>query len=215
MNTLGHTRAELESAGGIWTAREIAQQPSVWTKIAGAMTRETAALRAFLDPLLARRDLRIVLTGAGTSAFVGECLAPALRRRTQLRVDAVATTDLVGSPGSSLESAVPTLLVSFARSGNSPESVAALALAEQGVPDCHHLIVTCNGEGALYRQGQRQRNAHVVLLPEGNQRPRFRDDVELHGHDARRGAGLRPVAPGSSGRARGMGRRMCSTPDCR
>lgn len=166
MNTLGHTRAELESAGGIWTAREIAQQPSVWTKIAGAMTRETAALRAFLDPLLARRDLRIVLTGAGTSAFVGECLAPALRRRTQLRVDAVATTDLVGSPGSSLESAVPTLLVSFARSGNSPESVAALALAEQGVPDCHHLIVTCNGEGALYRQGQRQRNAHVVLLPE-------------------------------------------------
>jgi len=83
-----------------------------------------------------------------------------------LRVDAVATTDLVGSPGSSLEPAAPTLLVSFARSGNSPESVAALALAEQGVPDCHHLIVTCNGEGDLFRRAQRQRNAHVVLLPE-------------------------------------------------
>jgi tagatose-6-phosphate ketose/aldose isomerase len=108
------------------------------------------------------------LTGAGTSAFVGECLAPALKRRTQLRVDAVATTDLVGSPASWLEPAVPMLLVSFARSGNSPESLAALTLAEQGVPDCHHLIVTCNDEGELYRQGQRQRqrNAHVVLLPE-------------------------------------------------
>jgi tagatose-6-phosphate ketose/aldose isomerase len=61
---------------------------------------------------------------------------------------------------------VPLLLVSFARSGNSPESTAVVTLAEQGVPDCHHLIVTCNGEGNLYRQGRRLRNAHVVLLPE-------------------------------------------------
>ncbi len=130
------------------------------------MTKEAGALRAFLDPLLERRDLRVVLTGAGSSSFVGECLAPALKRRTRLRVDAVATTDLVGSPDSCLEPTVPTLLVSFARSGNSPESVAALSLAEQGMTDCHHLIVTCNREGDLYRQGQRQRNAHVVLLPQ-------------------------------------------------
>jgi tagatose-6-phosphate ketose/aldose isomerase len=166
MNHLGHSQAELETAGGMWTAREIAQQPLVWTKIERQMTRDAGALRAFLDPLLVRRDLRIVLTGAGTSAFVGECLAPDLRRRTQRRVDAVATTDLVGSPDSWLEPTVPTLLVSFARSGNSPESVAAVTLAEQGVTDCHHLIVTCNREGDLYRQSQLQRNAHVVLLPE-------------------------------------------------
>lgn len=166
MNYLGHPQAELEAAGGICTAREITQQPAVWTKIERSMTGEADALRAFLDPLLQRRDLRIVLTGAGTSSFVGECLAPALKRRTRLRVDAVATTDLVGSPDSWLEPAVPMLLVSFARSGNSPESVAALTLAEKGVPDCHHLILTCNDEGDLYRQGKRQRNAHVVLLPE-------------------------------------------------
>lgn len=166
MNYLGLPQAGLESEGGIWTAREIAQQPAVWTMIEGVMTREAGALRAFLDPLLERRDLRIVLTGAGTSAFVGECLAPALKRRTHLRVDAVATTDLVGSPDCWLEPAVPTLLVSFARSGNSPESMAALTLFEQGVSDCHHLIFTCNAEGDLYRHGQRLRNAHVVLLPE-------------------------------------------------
>jgi tagatose-6-phosphate ketose/aldose isomerase len=164
MNHLGNPKAELEPAGGIWTAREIAQQPAVWTEIERMMTREAGALRAFLDPLLKRRDLRIVLTGAGTSAFVGECLAPALKRRTHLRVDALATTDLVGSPDAWLEPTVPTLLVSFARSGNSPESVAALTLAEQGVSDCHHLVFTCNGDGDLYRQGQ-QRSAHVVLLP--------------------------------------------------
>ena len=166
MNYLGHPQADLESAGGIWTAREISQQPVAWTKIEGVMSREAAALRAFLGPLLERRDLRIVLTGAGTSAFVGECLAPALKLRTSLRVDAVATTDLVGSPDAWLERGVPTLFVSFARSGNSPESMAAVALAEQGLSDCHHLIFTCNAAGGLYGEGKRLRNAHVVLLPE-------------------------------------------------
>lgn len=166
MNYLGYPQADLESAGGLWTAREISQQPVVWTKIAGMMSREAGALRAFLGPLLQRRDLRIVLTGAGTSSFVGECLAPALKRRTQLRVDAVATTDLVGSPESCLDPAVPTLLVSFARSGNSPESTAAVTLAEQYVHDCSHLILTCNADGALYRKGQEVRNAQVVLLPD-------------------------------------------------
>jgi tagatose-6-phosphate ketose/aldose isomerase len=113
-----------------------------------------------------RSDLRIVLTGAGTSAFVGECAASALARKSGLRVDAVATTDMVGSPESWLPRKVPTLLVSFARSGNSPESVAALNLAEQCVQECHHLIFTCNAEGALYRLGKTTRNTRIVLLPE-------------------------------------------------
>jgi tagatose-6-phosphate ketose/aldose isomerase len=166
MNYLGHPQAELEAAHGIWTAREISQQPLVWAKIEDVMSRQRGTLQAFLGPLLERRHLRIVLTGAGTSAFVGECLAPALKRSTQLRVDAVATTDLVGSPDAWLEAVVPTLLVSFARSGNSPESLAALNLAEQYVTDCHHLIVTCNAEGQLYRRGQQLPNAQVILLPE-------------------------------------------------
>ena len=56
--------------------------------------------------------------------------------------------------------------ISFARSGNSPESLAAVTLAEQYVRDCHHLIVTCNAEGELYRRGKELRNAHIILLPE-------------------------------------------------
>jgi hypothetical protein len=35
MNYLGRPQADLESAGGIWTAREISQQPVAWTKIEG------------------------------------------------------------------------------------------------------------------------------------------------------------------------------------
>jgi tagatose-6-phosphate ketose/aldose isomerase len=166
MNYLGYPQADLEAARGISTAREIAQQPDVWTKVGSLIGRDAGALGAFLRPLLARRDLRIVLTGAGTSAFIGECLAPCLKRSTRLRVEAIATTDLVGSPDGWLDAGLPTLLVSFARSGNSPESVAAVTVAEQYVPDCHHLIVTCNADGELYRQRQKLRNAQVVLLPE-------------------------------------------------
>lgn len=166
MDYLGISPDRLEAAGGFWTAREIAQQPATWTKLQRILETNAAGLAGFLRPLLARRDMRIVLTGAGTSAFVGECLAPALSRRTGLRVDAVATTDLVGSPRTWLPRTTPTLLVSFARSGNSPESVAALALAEQAVEECHHLIVTCNKEGALFCQAQTVDKGQVILLPE-------------------------------------------------
>jgi tagatose-6-phosphate ketose/aldose isomerase len=166
MDYFGFPQERLETAGGYWTAREISQQPAIWPQIEQLVAGDTAASRAFLGTLMRRSDLRIVLTGAGTSAFVGECVAPALARKTGLRVDAVATTDLVGSPKSWLKHEVPTLLVSFARSGNSPESVAALNLAEQCVQECHHLIFTCNTDGALYRLGKITRNTRVVLLPE-------------------------------------------------
>jgi len=166
MKYLGHPQAELEAAGGIWTAREISQQPAVWPKIHSQLNANSAALQAFLRPLLDRKDLRIILTGAGTSAFIGECLTPALKKATRLRVEAIATTDLVGSPDTWLDESTPTLFVSFARSGNSPESLAAVNLAEQAVRDRHHLIVTCNRSGELYRRAQQLKNAHVLLLPE-------------------------------------------------
>ena len=81
------------------TGREIAQQPAMWRQVAADLAARREVVEAFLAPLLARDDLRIVLTGAGTSAFVGELLAPALTRLLHRRVEAVATTDVVSNPG--------------------------------------------------------------------------------------------------------------------
>ena len=81
-----------------WTAREIAQQPEVWTAVGELVARERAGLDAFLQPLIANPHLRIVLTGAGTSAYIGDCLAPALSARLRRRVEAIATTDLLSGP---------------------------------------------------------------------------------------------------------------------
>jgi tagatose-6-phosphate ketose/aldose isomerase len=56
--------------------------------------------------------------------------------------------------------------VSFARSGNSPESLAAVELADRFVKHSHHLVVTCAAEGALNRRLAGQPQAQVLLLPD-------------------------------------------------
>lgn len=164
LTALGLTAAQIESGGASFTAREIAQQPALWPEVVRLVSGD-AKLTAFLAPLLGDPALRLVLTGAGTSGYIGECLAPALTRRGAGRFEPVATTDIVASPGTWLAGNTPTLLVSFARSGSSPESVAAVALAEQLVARCAHLIVTCNEQGELYRRARSMRNTHALLLP--------------------------------------------------
>jgi tagatose-6-phosphate ketose/aldose isomerase len=162
---LGMAVSELDARGARFTAREITQQPGIWPEIL-RLVRDDRELASFLRPLVADPALRVILTGAGTSAYIGKCLAPALARRHPRRFEAIATTDIVASPATWVSSGTPTLLVSFARSGNSPESVAAVELAERLIPGCAHLIVTCNEEGELYRRARAMRGAHVILLPE-------------------------------------------------
>ncbi|SFJ63507.1 tagatose-6-phosphate ketose/aldose isomerase [Amycolatopsis sacchari] len=152
--------------GNLWTAREIAQQPDVWRTLATSLDADKPRIDAFLAPLLAKEDLRIVLTGAGTSAFAGQILAPGLSRTLRRRIDAVATTDLVSNPREYLAEDVPTLLVSFARSGDSPESLAAVELAEEVLSECHHLVLTCNPDGQLYRNTAGEHSL-ALLMPEG------------------------------------------------
>jgi tagatose-6-phosphate ketose/aldose isomerase len=152
--------------GAHWTVREILQQPRIWDEVLQLMTSRAHAIDTFLRPLLERSDIRVVLTGAGTSAFIGDCLAPAIAARWNRRVEAIASTDIVACPGNWLLAQVPTLLVSFARSGSSPESVAAVELAQSTLPHCHHLIVTCNAAGELYRRAGQLPSAYALLLPD-------------------------------------------------
>jgi len=147
-----------------WTRREILQQPATLRATQAMLVETRAAIDAFVAPLLAQKDLRIMLCGAGTSAFIGECLAPWLTAALGRPVEAVATTDIVGAPHLWLDAARPTLMVSFGRSGSSPESITAVDLADARLASVHHLVITCNAEGALsQRTGA---NVHVVQLPE-------------------------------------------------
>jgi len=162
---LGYPSAELQERGAGHTAREIAQQPQLWREVERAVEARRAEAAAFLRPLLAREDVRIILTGAGTSAFAGEVLAADLGRHLGRRVEAIATTDLVSNPREHLSGDQPTLLVSFARSGDSPESVAATRLADECLSECHHLVVTCNVEGRLYQDHHGASRSFVLTMP--------------------------------------------------
>lgn len=152
--------------GSDHTKREIAQQPRVWAEVREAVERERGRIDEFLDEVVPR-GARIVLTGAGTSAFIGQILEPALGRSLGRRVDAIATTDIVSDPRAAFAEDIPTLLVSFARSGRSPESVAATQLADQLLSRVHHLIITCDVTGDLYKVHSARSGDLVLVTPEG------------------------------------------------
>ena len=156
---------DLETWGGAHTAAEIAQQPAVWKEVRALVARNSARINEFLEPLLAHKDLRIILTGAGTSAFIGKCMAPQMLQKLGRRVEAIPTTDLVSGPELFFQRDVPTLMVSFARSGSSPESLAAVNLANWFCGKIHHLIFTCNEQGELFQNSLGKKNVCTVLLP--------------------------------------------------
>lgn len=148
-----------------WTEAEIRQQPDCWHCALQLIQQQRQDIDAFLAPLLALTRLRIILTGAGSSAFIGEAIAPWLHRHCKAGVRAVASTDIVSNPADYLDASDPLLLISFARSGNSPESLAAVQLASQCVADCYHLTISCNSQGALHQFASQQPNALALLLP--------------------------------------------------
>ena len=161
---LGIPEPDLLASGAIWTAREIEQQPRMLQQTHALLASMRERIEAFVAPVAGNAGARIILTGAGSSSYIGQCLAPLLDQRLVARVDAVPTTDLVSAPYLYLNPAQPLLLVSFGRSGNSPESLAAVALAESLVEDVRHLVVTCNAQGALNSIPARQ--VMALLLPE-------------------------------------------------
>ena len=157
---------ELDKLGAIHTATEIEHQPRKWRELAKTLCTSQSEIEMFMGRI-SSPNLRVVLTGAGTSEFAGKSIALYLNEVCDFSVECVATTDIVSNPTQYLSKNIPTLLVSFARSGNSPESVAAVDLANEIVTDCYHLALTCNADGSLYKSCVGNENALCVLMPEG------------------------------------------------
>lgn len=147
------------------TEKEIQNQPALWGKIYDQLLAEKSKLVLFLDDANTQKGLNVILTGAGSSAFIGLSVFGSFKRNLNWNTSAVATTDIVTHPTSYLCSEVPVLLVSFARSGNSPESVAAVKIAEQICSKMYHLIITCDLDGDLARY-QTIFPKYVLALPE-------------------------------------------------
>ncbi|QBE62122.1 SIS domain-containing protein [Pseudoduganella lutea] len=166
MTTLHHLPAARWTAGGgMHTAGEIAQQPDTWRQVPACLDRLAPGTRASLHALLADPAALVLLTGAGTSAYAGELAADHLDATWPAQVRALATTTLLTHPAAYLPAGRPVLLVSFARSGNSPESLAAVELVRAAVPGARFLNITCNAEGRLARDGAASSDTMNLLLP--------------------------------------------------
>jgi tagatose-6-phosphate ketose/aldose isomerase len=156
---------EQERVGARHTLREIAQQPVTWVETAALLAAHAPPLAAALAVLQRPGDAgSIVLTGSGSSLYAGECLAPALQAATGLAVRAVPAGELLIQPRSFLPARGPRLLVSFGRSGNSPESCGAIDAVREAAPDCRHLVITCNPQGGLATRYRDDPRVAVIVL---------------------------------------------------
>lgn len=155
----------LEEKGAIHTAREISRQPELWIETFRKLLKEEEPIGRFLHHVLSKECPYVILTGAGTSAFIGEALVGPYQKKWGITARAIATTDIITHPEDYFLPLRPTLLISFARSGDSPESIATVNLAETFCNDLYHLIITCNKDGELARMAGND-NSYVFLLPE-------------------------------------------------
>lgn len=153
----------------VFTLTEIYQQPGTWKKTCEQIASCKEDLKRFLGQVLKEEDYDIVLTGAGTSEFIGNSLFQSLNSRYHHKVKSYATTDIVSSPESFISRTKPTLLISIGRSGDSPESIGAVAAAEAVCKNLFHLFITCNKDGVLSKSAKDRKNCFVLnLIPETN-----------------------------------------------
>ena len=162
---------ELAELGAEITTREIKQQPELWQETLTIYQEKQEAIAAFLRTIKQKTDkrIRVVFTGAGTSQYVGDTIVPYLNKNgatVDYLFESIATTDIVAAPEQVLFADEPTLLVSFARSGNSPESLAAVKIVDQFVADSYHLTITCAADGSLAQQAAADEASYLLLMPE-------------------------------------------------
>ncbi len=121
---------------GAITHAEIIQQPELWPDtfdrvVCGISRHEWLS-----------ENREFVFTGAGSSAYAGTAAQAAFPRGR-----AVPTTDLLVDPEPRF--AQDGVLVSLARSGDSPESVAVVRRIQRLCPHVRQVAITCNERGQL------------------------------------------------------------------
>ena len=163
------TDAELKDLGAVITTREIQQQPQLWEETLSIYQNKKEEIEAFLDKIYQRfGKVKVIFTGAGTSAYVGNTVMPYLRKhgdRNKYDFEAIDTTKIVSTPEDYLEEDTPTILVSFARSGNSPESVATVEIAKKIVKHLYQMAITCAPSGHLAKDLEGDETGLILLMP--------------------------------------------------
>lgn len=146
--------AEKQSRGLTNTPREIFQQPETWLLTLDHLAAARAELKSYFQEFLASAGAgfrpEIILTGAGTSDYIGRAVSRPLRKHLPCEVSAIPSTELLTNLDDFVVPDKQYLLVSFSRSGDSSEGVAVLHQTSDRFPrQIRHLLVTCNKTGTM------------------------------------------------------------------
>ena len=148
------------------TAREIAHQPQMWRGLCDVLQENQHKIQDFMASIGPLNGMRVVLTGAGSSGFVGAAVAGFAAQSAGIHCEAIHTTDIVSAPETTLFPDMPTLLISFARSGNSPESEGAVRAARKRIKNLYEAAIVCDGGSRLSKVTQESEGL-LLVMPEG------------------------------------------------
>jgi putative tagatose-6-phosphate ketose/aldose isomerase len=165
-NFFGTDKEILEEKKSFNTAKEILQQPKLWKEALTLFKDSEKDLLDFFSRINLNEEYRIIFTGAGTSEYVGNILEPFLNKNEKKEFESIATTDILNNPLNYFKKEKKTLIVSFARSGDSPESAGVIDIADKLIDEVYHLFITCNKEGALAKRAEGNEKIFLLLMPE-------------------------------------------------
>lgn len=150
-----------------FTYKEIMQQPKMWLKVYELVLQQRVGIESFISQYT-DRNYQIIYTGAGTSAYIGNILEIVLSESNFRGARSVSTTDLITNHHAYINENQPVLLISFARSGNSPESAGAIKIVNSHCKHTAHIYITCNKEGELAKNADKENTLLLLLPPETN-----------------------------------------------
>ena len=156
----GRPETEQKRLGYFHTLKEICQQPWTWLRTCDRMMASRDGLKGVVAGIRS-----LALTGSGSSEYAAECVRLALQNELGVCTESISGGTLLMYGGKALPAGRPGLLVSLARSGDSPESSGTVELLLGTEPEYRHVVMTCNEDGNLARAWRDHGKVHVTTLP--------------------------------------------------
>jgi|SRR5208337_2080105 len=156
---LSKTPEEQQQSGYFHTLSEICRQPQTWRETCELMIESAATVNACLHEAKS-----LIFTGSGSSEYAGDCVCASVQAELGIDCRVISGGDLLTERTEALPVCRPRVMVSLARSGDSPESAGALSLMLELDPEMRHLVLTCNRTGALAQTYRNHTQATVITL---------------------------------------------------
>lgn len=150
---------KINDNGGNFTIAEVIQQPNVW----GAVLNNRSLYTNIREKLTLSKVRRVVFTGAGSSEYIGSSIYRYLNHvNRDFNFEFIATTDIIVNPHYYFNENEEVILVSFGRSGNSPESLQTIDVVTQVAKNVLHVIITCNKDSKIAKYD----SEYKIILPD-------------------------------------------------